>query len=303
MTVIKDLEGTWREINEALGEAGFAVFPTVPQVSSTTSWPDGDWRRFLAVAGRVQAAIVYCQQLHLDTDEIAHFQEEMFEPRRRLSPLVAPVPEPELDAEELAIVEELEGHQGEPFEITVGFVNGGVLHLWTGEAPWWRSLMDRTAAINDQQADDYTGLMAREQQAVTALLERAKEQKWASKAAEDRRFLAAGSRHARIEALCQVVPELKDLVDGSRGWTSRRVAADLTIEAESLAEQEVKPRLTRLALDDLEALAAEIASDLEWGMARTKQSRSSVVNRFLKAKYGFVMPTVADQLASRKPQI
>ena len=31
-----------------------------------------------------------------------------------------------------------------------------------------------------------------------------------------------------------------------------------------------------------------------------KDARSTIVKRFLKTKYGFVMPTVVDQLASRK---
>ena len=76
---------------------------------------------------------------------------------------------------------------------------------------------------------------------------------------------------------------------------------DLVTEARTIAEQDVKPRLIKQALDELDALAAQVAPDPEWKLASTKPGRMSIVKRFLKAKYGFVMPTVADHLASRKP--
>jgi hypothetical protein len=45
---------------------------------------------------------------------------------------------------------------------------------------------------------------------------------------------------------------------------------------------------------------AELGQDPEWDFARTKDPRSTIVKRFLKAKYGFVMPTVVDQLTGWK---
>jgi hypothetical protein len=301
MAVVEELEDAWAEITGALSDAGFAVFPTLPDISARADWPDEDWRRFVALAAEVKTTIIYCQQLRIDAEEIAHFQEEMFEHRRLRPPLAALRAEPKPSPEEDAIVEELEGHRGEAFEISVGFMSGGVLHIWSAEASWWSALFERALATRDQQAADEADTVELEEQQAAELAARAREENWASKAAEDPRFLAAGSRHARIEALSQVVPEVNEFVDGAQGWIARRLVIDLTIEAEALAEHEVKPRLTRQALGDLETLAAEIAQDPEWAMASTKRARSALVSRFLKTKYGFVMATVAEHLASRKP--
>ena len=304
MPVVDELGTIWIEMSDALAEAGLAVFPTIPNVSATAIWPDGDWRQFLNVAIKSAVTIVYLQQLQVDDEEIGHFRAEMFErsPMRRRP--IGALPRPQIEDrkqsdEELAVLSMLESHEGELFEVSLGFVNGGVLHLWTVEPRWWSEIVSTAATIREQELDDDVERADAEEREVAATAKKAQEHNWAMRAAEDRRFIAAVSRQARVEVLYQIVPELKQLVDRFPGWAPRRVASDLAIEAEGLAEQHVKPRLTRQAMQDLEQLAKEVATEPEWQMARSKPVRSDIVKRFLRAKYGFVMPAVVDQLASR----
>jgi hypothetical protein len=300
MVVIKDIESTWSELSRALDEAEMVVFPTVPKVAARVDWPDEDWRRFLSVAQQAASIIVYCQRLHIDAEEIAHFQDEMFGTRHLRPPVGIRPHQEELSADELAVVEKLGRHKGEPFEITFGFVNGGVLHLWTAESPWWGEIFSEALRVREQQDHDAGVGYDQEDRKAKELDAKAKEEKWALRVAEDPRFLASPSRSARRVVVFEAVPELKGSADGPGSWAGRNVANGVVREAEALVESEVKPRLTRQALDNLAELTAEVAQDPEWEMARTKDARSTIVKRFLKAKYGFVMPTVVDQLASRK---
>lgn len=298
MSVVEDLEGTWKAINSALDDAGKAVFPGLPNVSARADWPGSEWRRFLDVADQVGVTIIYCESARIDDEEIAHFREQMFEQVRLRRPaLVDPGPEREPSPDELSILAELQRHQGELFEITIGFANGGVMHLWTGEAPWWCALLARATRVREQQTEDDRSQFERDERDAGVLAEKAEKENWALRAAEDRRFLASTSRSARSKVLCQVVPELKRCMDGTYGWTGRQFATDLLIHAEILVNAEVKPRRTRQALAELDSLFAEIAQDPEWQVARTKHTRAAVANRFIKAKYGFAMPTVTEQLA------
>ena len=248
MAVVEDLKSTWDEIMVALDDADLAVFPTVPDLAARADWPDEDWRRFLMVARQAGSTIVYCQMLHIDAEEIVRFQEQVFDrPRLRRPVLAASLPEFESSPEEIAVVKALEGHTGDAFEITVGFLNGGVLHLWSGETPWWNELFSRALAVRAQQTHEVDVGADREGQRASVLADKAKKEKWAPQAAENPRLLSATSRQARIEVLCEMQPELKDV---RRGWAGWSVATDLAREAEALAESEVKPRVTRQALEE-----------------------------------------------------
>ena len=156
----------------------------------------------------------------------------------------------------------------------------------------WSFEIDRSAKLN-------VGF-EREEGESAALAAKAKDEKWASRSG--RRLSLPGSAE-------QTCPGRDCLRSCARTQAIRRrttslggenVTHDVVIEAEGLAESDVKPRLTCLTIENLADLAAKLGQDPEWDLARTKDARSTIVKRFLKSKYGFVMPTVVDQLASRK---
>ena len=262
MVIIEDFKGTWRAISDAFGGAGSAVFLDMPDLSAGVQWPGPTWRRFLAIASPAGAPVICCQRAHIDDVEIIHFQEEMFDrPRPPLGVMRLPV----LRVRAWRSASSSTSSKN----VTVSCSPSrwaswpGVLHTWSTETPSWAALIRTATQMRDgalaSHADAYDH-HAREEQ---ALVDRAEGEVWAQRLAESPQFIAAATVAAMVSAACELRPALVKPTNARCGLVRSHFVRWLVQAARAVVEYEVKPRLSRQALEELEALAEEVAHDPE----------------------------------------
>ena len=301
MTTQPLLETVWAQVQEALDRTQLPVYPAIPELEATAEWPGQDWEEFMAIANRCGADMFYVETALMDDEEIARFEQETLDigfSEAATVDISSTEPQPSQEGPDL--VTKLKRYRNKLFEVTLGFMHGGVLHRWTGRAYWWEEIVARAAQLRAAEvAGKYNERRIDDKQSA-ALAGRANKEKWAAKLAEDPQFIGAVSRETMTAVALETFPDLKAFAEGDSYPSNIPMIYDLVTEARSIVEQEVKARFTKQALDELDLLAAEVAADPEWKLASTKPARMSIVKRFLKSRYGFVMPTVADHLAGRK---
>lgn len=118
-----DIDEAWGEVQRAIDDAELAVFPMLPDLKRMPSvaWPDDVATGFIALLTQLRPPLVYVL--------LEQFGEESITDER---PLIAAA-----GVAGDALLATARSHFGELCNVTVGFMEGGVFHLWNITSPWY----------------------------------------------------------------------------------------------------------------------------------------------------------------------
>jgi len=127
-------------IVEDLARRRLEAFPGLPaaEAPAAVAWPGEDWRALLDLAERLQVRLVYVEAELFDDDTL---QRLVGRPTGGSTTSTGD------------LLGEAAARLGQLARLGVGFVHGGVLHLWRHPAPWREELYDRLDELRQHGRD------------------------------------------------------------------------------------------------------------------------------------------------------
>lgn len=334
VTTSDSLDQVWAQLTARLDQLGVPVFPAMPDTDclSVADWPDTDWAAFLDVAARVAPPVLYAHPHRIAAAQLAALSEAG-------AALAAAEPEDAEDADDAGLGDEpsvllaadgkvrqwLDVAAAAPVgtigRIEVGFVAGGVLHLWSDESDEYADLTvagdeateaveqlreaaaERAAAVGRASrgtAASNEFLVAREGEQLLRTLKPRVEQ-WAHQLVAADVFIGGSSQQARWRLAGEVIPELgawrelPDRRENPQSWARRWAAGSACSRAEELLPAVKERRLAALR-ERVDEVAAKLAAEPEFIGRRTKPVRRQFVRDAVTAELGFGSAELTDRV-------
>lgn len=329
------LDHLWEELTARLEKLDVPVFPAVPDTDclSVADWPGTDWAAFVDLAIRVGAPVMYAQPHRIAESQLTALTEaaDALEAAAAAALDDADGADGVVDEPDVLLGAEARAQRwrsvasaarvGAVAHIEVGFVVGGVLHLWSDETEEHSELVaageeaaETIAQLEESAADREAAAIraargsaghgelwvSREAERLLRGL-KPRIEEWAQQLVASEVFIGGSSQQVRWRLAAEVIPELgewRELPDRRENPQSRArhwASGEACSRAEEVLPAVRDQRLSALR-DRAQEVAGRVASDPDFAARRTKQVRRQYVRDLVTAELGFGSAELTDLL-------